>query len=89
MNPVSSVMAGRNAVPICAERFPHSAASRCCFPWRVSDSRAKFPWASAVCSMIRASVAACCASFENDPPTFLNPNSAALASIVACFKLTP
>ena len=50
---------------------------------------AKFPCASAVWSMISASVAAWFASVESAPPTFVNPSSAAFASIAACVRLTP
>ena len=83
------VTAGRRRVPMSAAKSPTWALRTWTWWARVSPSRPNFPWASLVCSMIRARVAAAWASWSKLPPTFWKPSSAALASIAACLRLTP
>ena len=89
MNANTLVSTGMNASPSTALRSIHLACITCCLWANVSDSRAKLPCASLVCSMISARVAACLPSSVRLPPTFSKPIAAALASTLAALRVTP
>ena len=83
------VRIGNNASPRVALVFSNAAAMRCCWPCRVSDSRAKLPVALPLCAVIAASVACILALRSPDLYRSPKPIEAAWAFNVASLREMP